>query len=162
GDGVRCVNGEIATSLPGVTFASSFPQLAKRANQLAVVRSYNAGGRSNHDINPIVCRETAGASLGSIYSRMAGLINPAKRIPNNVALSPQSLDASCQPVRMDFGSFLATGPVGSAFAPFVPGGNSELQQSMRLNMDRDRMDDRRQLLGQIDGIKRQLDTSGTM
>jgi hypothetical protein len=57
---------------------------------------------------------------------------------------------------------LATGPVGSAFAPFVPGGSSTLQQNMRLNMDRDRLDDRRQLLGQLDGIKRQFDTSGTM
>jgi hypothetical protein len=33
---------------------------------------------------------------------------------------------------------------------------------MRLNMDRDRLDDRRQLLAQLDGIKRQIDTSGTM
>src|SRR3984957_4647301 len=30
-DGVRSVTGEIATALPGVTFGSSFPQLAKRA-----------------------------------------------------------------------------------------------------------------------------------
>ena len=44
-DGIRSVNGEIATALPGVTFGSSFPQLAKRANQLAVVRSYVPGQR---------------------------------------------------------------------------------------------------------------------
>jgi hypothetical protein len=65
-EGIRSVNGEIATALPGVMFGASFPQLAKRANQLAVVRSYHPGGRSNHDINPIVCRETQGA----IYSVM--------------------------------------------------------------------------------------------
>jgi hypothetical protein len=33
-DGVRTVTGEIATALPGVTFASSFPRLAKRAERL--------------------------------------------------------------------------------------------------------------------------------
>lgn len=161
-DGIRTVNGEIATALPGVTFSSAFPQLAKRAKQLAVVRSYNAGGRSNHDINPIVCRETHGASLGTLYSRMAGMINPANGMPTNAALFPQSVDGSCHPVRFDFGNFLATGPVGSAFAPFVPGGGSTLQQNMRLNIDRDRLDDRRRLKSQLDGIKRHIDTSGTM
>src|SRR5215471_19101651 len=32
-DSMRTVGGEIATALPGVTFGSQFPQLAKRANQ---------------------------------------------------------------------------------------------------------------------------------
>ena len=163
-DGVRCVNGEIATALPGVTFGSAFPQLAKRAKQLTVVRSYVPGREiSNHLIYPIVHpRETLGACLGALYSRMAGMTNAANGMPTNAAVFPNSVDASCQPVRMDFGNFLATGPVGSAFAPFVPGGSSTLQQNMRLNMDRDQLDDRRQLLSQLDGIKRQIDASGVM
>jgi hypothetical protein len=163
-DGIRSVTGEIATALPGVTFGSSFPQLAKRANQLAVVRSYVPGREiSNHLIYPIVHpKETLGASLGALYSRMAGMINPANGMPTNAALFPQATDAGCHPVRMDFGNFLATGPAGSAFAPFVPGGGSTLQQNMRLQIDRDRMDERRRLLAQLDDIKRQLDTSGTM
>ena len=33
---------------------------------------------------------------------------------------------------------------------------------MQLNMDRDRLDDRRQLLSQLDGIKRTIDTTGTL
>jgi hypothetical protein len=163
-DGVRSVTGEISTALPGVTFASSFPKLAKRAKQLAVVRAYVPGRDiSNHVICPIVHRkETLGASLGSLYSRMAGMTHPANGMPTNAALFPQAVDAKCHPVRMDFGNFLATGPVGSAFAPFVPGGGSTLQQNMRLRMDRNRLDDRRHLLAQLDGIKRQIDTSGSM
>jgi hypothetical protein len=163
-DGIRSVTGEIPTSLPGVTFGSYFPQLAKRADQLAVVRSYVPGREiSNHLIYPIVHpRETLGASLGALYSRMAGMTSPANGIPTNAALFPPAVDPGCHPVRMDFGNFLATGPVGSAFAPFVPGGSSTLQQNMRLNFERDRLDDRRQLLSRLDGIKRQLDTSGTL
>lgn len=162
-DGNRSVNGETATALPGVTFGSLFPQLAQRANQLAVVRSYHPGGRSNHDINPIVERkETAGVTLGSLYSRMAGMTNPVNGLPTNAALFPQAVDAGCHPVRFDFGNFLATGPVGSAFAPFVPGGGSTLQQNMRLNIARDSLDDRRGLLAQLDNIKRGIDNSGTM
>jgi hypothetical protein len=163
-DGVRSVTGEIATSLPGVTFGSSFPKLAKRANKLAVVRSYVPGREiSNHVISPIVHHKaTAGASLGAIYSRMAGMTNPANGMPTNAALFPQSVDASCRPVRFDFGNFLATGPVGSAFAPFVPGGGSALQQNMRLNMPRGRVDDRRRLLTQLDELQRQIDATGCM
>jgi len=163
-DGVRCVNGEIATALAGVTFGSAFPQLAKQAKRLAVVRSYVPGRDiSNHVICPIVHRkETLGASLGSLYSSLAGMTNGDNGMPTNAALFPNSVDAKLQPTRMDFGNFLATGPVGSAFAPFVPGTGSTLQQNMRLNMDRDRLDDRRQLLSQLDGIKREIDTSGAM
>jgi hypothetical protein len=163
-DGVRSVTGEMATSLPGVTFGSSFPKLAKRAKKLAVVRSYVPGREiSNHVISPIVHqRETAGACLGAIYSRMAGMTNPANGMPTNAALFPPSVDAGCKPVRFDFGNFLATGPVGSAFAPFVPGGGSTLQENVRLNMARDRVGDRRRLLTQLDDIQRQIDTSGAM
>jgi hypothetical protein len=163
-DGIRTVTGEIATALPGVTFGSSLPQLAKRANQLAVVRSYVPGREvSNHVLYPIVHpRETLGASLGSLYSHTAGMTNPATGMPTNAAVFPQSVDASCGPVEPGFGSFLVTGPVGMAFAPFVPGGSSTLQQNMRLNMERDRLDDRRHLLSQFDDLKRNVDTSGTL
>ena len=40
--GVRSETGEIKTSLPGVTFGSTFPQLAKLADRMAIVRSYQA------------------------------------------------------------------------------------------------------------------------
>jgi hypothetical protein len=163
-DGIRSVAGEIATALPGVTFGSSFPQLAKRANQLAVVRSYVPGRDiSNHVISPIVHKkETLGASLGALYSSLAGMNHPANGMPTNAALFPSSVDPSRPPVRMDFGNLLATGPVGSAFAPFVPGVDGALQQDMRLKIDRDRLDDRRRLLTQLDGVKRRIDASGAM
>jgi hypothetical protein len=128
------------------------------------VRSYVPGRDiSNHVISPIVHRtETLGANLGTIYSRMAGMTNPANGLPTNADLFPQSVDAKCAPVRFDFGDFLATGPAGSAFAPFVPGGNSTLQQDMRLSLDRHRMEDRRKLLAQLDGIKRNIDATGDL
>src|SRR5262245_40944295 len=158
-DGVRGVTGEIATALPGVTFGSSFPQLARRADKLAVVRSYVPGREiSNHLIYPIVHpKETLGASLGALYSRMAGMTHPVTGLPTNAALFPRSVDERCPPTRMDFGNFLATGAVGPAFAPFVPGGSSALLQNLQLNMPRDRLDERRQLLARLDGIRRRLD-----
>jgi hypothetical protein len=163
-DGIRSVTGEIATAIPGVTFGSSLPQLAKRARNFTIVRSYVPGRDiSNHVICPIVHqKETLGASLGALYSRMVGMTHPANGVPTNAALFPLAVDTSCRPVRMDFGNLLATGPVGAGFAPFVPGGNSTLQENMRLSMDPGRLDERRQLLAQIDDVKRQIDESGTM
>jgi hypothetical protein len=163
-DGIRSVNGEISTALPGVTFGSMFPKLAKRARRLTVVRSYVAGRDiSNHVICPIVHRkETLGACLGALYSRMAGMTNPANGMPTNAALFPRAVDASCHPVRFDFGNFLATGPVGAGFAPFVPGSGDTLQQNMRLKLAPAHLHERRRLLSQLDGIKRHIDTSGAM
>jgi hypothetical protein len=163
-DGVRSVTGEIATALPGVTFGSSFPQLARRADKLAVVRSYVPGREiSNHLIYPIVHpRETLGASLGALYSRMAGMTHPITGLPTNAALFPRSVDERCPPTRMDFGNFLATGAVGSAFAPFVPGGNSTLLENLQLNMPGDRLEERRRLLAQLDGISRRLDETDNL
>ena len=163
-DGIRSVNGEVATSLPGVTFGAAFPKLASRAKRFTVVRSYVPGRDiSNHVISPLVHRiETLGANLGSIYSRLAGMTHPGNGLPTNAALFPKAVDSKCEPVRFDFGDFLATGPAGAAYAPFVPGGNGALEQDMVLNIDRHRLDDRRQLLVQLDRIKRNIDATGTL
>ncbi len=164
-DGIRTVTGEIATALPGVTVRIVVSTTRQSApDLLTVVRSYVPGREiSNHLIYPIVHpKETLGANLGSLYSRVVGMTNPDNGLPTNAALFPPAVDSTCLPARMDFGSFLATGPVGSAFAPFVPGGGSTLQQNMRLNMDRNQLDHRRRLLNEFDDLKRQIDSSGTM
>ena len=155
-DGIRSVTGEISTALPGVTFGSLFPQLAKRADRLAVMRSYVPGREiSNHVLYPIVHpRETLGACLGSLYSHTAGMTNPANGLPTNATVFPQSVNASCKPIESGFGNFLATGPLSPAFAPGRPRRPAApFQQDMRLNVDRDCLDDRRRLLAQFDDLR---------
>src|SRR5581483_6905018 len=56
-EGIRGLTGEVATTLPGVTFGSTLTRLARLAHKLAVVRSY-VPGDANHDAKPIVHRET--------------------------------------------------------------------------------------------------------
>ncbi len=160
-EGIRSTTGEIATTLPGITFGSTFPQLAKRAHQLAVVRSY-VPGDANHDAKPIVHRETLGANLGSFYARVVGLNHPATGIPTNMLLYPQALGPGAQPPVQGLGNFPATGPLGSAYAPFLPGGGGDLQKNMRLTIARDRLDDRRALLTQFDTLRRKLDHLGAL
>jgi uncharacterized protein (DUF1501 family) len=151
-EAVRCATGDIATKLPGVRFGAFFPRLAGLADRLAVVRSY-VPGDANHDIKPVVCRDTAGANLGTVYARMAGINHPTTNVPTNVALFPRAVDGRAMPATTNFGQFTATGPFGSACAPFDPSGGGPLLKDMSLQLPMDRLNDRRQLLGQIDRVQ---------
>jgi hypothetical protein len=149
---VRSATGELATRIPGVTFGGTFPRLAALADKLTIVRSFTTGD-ANHDIKPIVCRDSLGANIGSIYSRIAGPNQPSTGMPTNVALYPQAVDADAMPAIKNFGDFEATGALGKAVAPFVAAGSGELQQAMRLALPLARLDDRRQILSQIDRVR---------
>jgi uncharacterized protein (DUF1501 family) len=155
---IRSATGEIPTALPGVTFGSSFPKLAKRADQLAIVRSF-VPGDANHDIKPVVGRESSGASLGAVYAHLAGANHPDNGMPRNVALFPQAVDPSTQPGTMSFGNFAATGPFGAAAAPFQPGSGGSQQKNMKLALPIDRFDDRKGLLKELDRAKASLDAA---
>ncbi|MBL8796522.1 MAG: DUF1501 domain-containing protein [Planctomycetia bacterium] len=160
-EGIRSTTGEVQTALPGITFGATFAKLAKLADKLAVVRSYVPA--YDHSASPLVNAETLKANLGSYYARVNGLNHPTTGIPSTMLLAPQSVHPNAEslagPGAKDF---TATGPLGSAYAPFSPGSSGTLQQNMQLRIPRDRLDDRRQLLAGLDNLKRELDTSGTM
>jgi hypothetical protein len=155
--GIRSATGEIATKVPGVTFGSTFPRLAGMADRLAIVRSFTPGD-ANHDIKPVVGRDTAGANLGTLYSRIVGTNHPQTGIPTNAALFPQAVDPGREPAQKSFGNFEATGSLGSAFAPFVPGAGGDLQKDMQLLIPIDRLGDRRALLSELDRVRFALDS----
>ncbi len=149
---VRSATGEVRTALPGVTFGGTFPRLAALADRLAVVRSFVTGD-GNHDIKPVVGRDTFGANLGSVYARVAGINDAATGMPTNAILFPRAVDPSCQPATLNFGRFADTGPFGPACAPFDPSSGGDLQKDIRLALPLDRLEDRRQLLRQLDRVK---------
>jgi hypothetical protein len=149
---IRSATGEVATCLPGITFGASFPKLAALADKVAVVRSY-VPGDANHDIKPIVCRDTFGGNLGAVYARVAGINHPVTGMPTNAVLFPRAVDSSCQPGTMAFGKFSETGPYGPASAPFDPSSGGDLQKDIRLALPLDRLEDRRRLLSQLDRVK---------
>jgi uncharacterized protein (DUF1501 family) len=151
----RSVTGEVQTALPGVTFGGSFPRLAARADKVAVVRSFVTGD-GNHDIKPVVGRDTFGANLGSIYGRVAGQNRADTGMPTNVLLLPRSVDRSTQPGTTSFGRFSSTGLLGGAYAPFDPSAGGDAQNDMRLNISLDQLDDRRRLLAELDQVDWQL------
>ena len=151
--GIRSATGEIATSIPGITFGSTFTKLAQRADHLNIVRSFVTGD-GKHDIKPVMSKDTLNANLGTLYSKVAGPIRPQTAMPTNVALFPRAVETEAGPAISSFGNFEATGEFGSAFAPFVPGAGSGLQQDLQLNLSPQRLEDRRQLLAGLDHWRR--------
>ncbi len=157
--GIRSTTGQIATSIPGVTFGSSFPKLARLADRLAIVRSFTTGD-ANHDIKPVVSRHSHGANLGSLYARVAGATDPATGMPRTALLVPRAVDPTTGAEQTQFGRFGSTGVLGAGYAPFVPGAGGDLQQDMQINLPVDRLTDRRTLLAELDRIRFSLDASG--
>lgn len=151
-EGIRSATGEVKSRISGVTFGGSFPKLAALAGKVAVVRSFVTGD-GNHDIKPIVGRDSFGANLGSVYSRMAGVNHPVTGMPTNVVLYPRAVDGTTQPATMNFGKFGDTGPFGSACTPFDPSSGGPLQRNMKLSLSLDRLDDRKRLLAELDRVK---------
>lgn len=156
--GIRSATGEIPTSLPGVTFGSTFEQLAKRAHLFNVVRSFVTSD-GNHDIKSVMSKETLRANMGSLYSRVAGPIRAQSAMPTNVALFPRAVNAEAGPAITSFGNFESSGEFGNAFAPFVPGAGAGLQQDLELNLPQTRLSDRRTLLAELDSWKRRTEAS---
>jgi hypothetical protein len=154
-DSVRSATGEVATKLPGVTFGGSFPKLAAMADKVAVVRSFVTGD-GNHDIKPVVGKDTFGANFGSIYARIAGMNHPVTGLPSNVVLFPRAVDSSTQPGTTSFGKFSDTGPFGSANAPFDPSGGGPALKNMSLSLPLDRLEERKRLLAELDRVKAAL------
>lgn len=157
----RCFNGEIQTSLPGITYGASLEKLAKLAHRTSVVRSFHTGDAA-HNLKPIVSRHSLDANLGSLYSRVSGITDERSGMPTNAILFPRAVDKDAQPGTKAFGSFSDTGKLGSAYAPFVPSGDGPLLSNMKLNVPPSRLDDRRVLLQQLDGFQRKLDATGSM
>ena len=150
---IRSVTGEIPTTLPGITFGSTFQRLAKLAHKFSIVRSFVTGD-GNHDIKPVLGNDTLKANMGSLYSSIAGASRPDTAMPTNVTLFPRSVDAKAQDAVKTFGDFEGTGELSRNHAPFVPGAGADLQQDMRLNLPGGRLHDRKELLGALDDWRR--------
>lgn len=155
-DGIRTVTGTVQTSLPGVMFGDSMAKLAKLANKLTVVRSFqtNNGG---HNIQPIVSADSLNANIGSLYSRVVGATRPDTGMPTNAVIFPEAVrnDVLKGKARGDISS---TGMLGADHAPFIPGGGGQLQKNMRLTVAKERLEDRQELLAELNRLNRRLDS----
>jgi hypothetical protein len=163
---LRSCTGEIATRLPGVWFGGTFPQLAQRADRLAIVRTYTSGEGDHQQSAALTAETPFKATLGATVARGKGPLNPATGVPNHVLVIPETVDPdlkletrisdvfSLQYVLDHYG---IAGALGRPFEAFVPRGGNTVLENMTLQVPGERFDDRRSLLRQIDDLRRDLD-----
>ena len=148
----RSATGEVKTAIPGVTFGGTFPKVAALADRVTVVRSFTTGD-ANHDIKPVVGKDSFGANIGAAYAAVAGGNNPATGMPSNVLLFPRAVDPAREPGQAGFGKFGSSGPFGAGTTPFQPDGDGSLKKDMKLTLPMEKLDDRRSLLAALDRAK---------
>jgi len=158
---IQSMTGAIPTAVPGTTFGGSMTQLAQLADTFSIVRSYQTGS-SAHKIQPIVSPDTYDGNIGSFFSRVVGTNHPRTGMPLNVAAFPNAV-VEDEPSAFDtFGRIASAGPFSKGFEPFVPGSGGAFQENLKLHIDRSRLDNRKRLLGQLDRIRRQIDSNGNL
>jgi hypothetical protein len=137
----------VATNVPGIEICEHMPLMAAMADKFAFVRSLvgSTGAHSNYQTHSGYdqrdLRNVGGRpALGSVVAKLQG---PA----------PTGAPA--------FVSYSGGDPgyLGAVYKPYSPSGDSlRLNKSLTAN----RLDDRANLLGSLDKIRRDMDTSGQM
>ena len=160
------VNGEIQTTHPGITFGSTFPQLAQLADRFSIVRSYGSKN-SGHTYGGVVSAgNPLAASASSVFSRVIGTNHPRTGIPTNTLILPEALEPGMKIGRNFETNALPTltqaGQLGKSFEAFNPIGGGDLKQNMELKLSPERFGDRRELLGSLDQIRRDIDHQGLL
>ncbi|MEX1095358.1 MAG: DUF1501 domain-containing protein [Planctomycetales bacterium] len=158
----QSVIGTVPTAISGVHFGSVYEGLARRADRLAVVRSFAPHGISDHAQaikHLLTTGDAEGTSIGARFARIDGPSDAATGMPTYAALIQQD-EADSQyredRDRMNVGS--RPGGLGSAYAPFAPDGG-DLAENMTLRLPLARLDDRRSLLDALDRMRREADRS---
>jgi len=156
-EGIRTVTGVVSTAIPGVLFGDSMRRLAPLADKLTIVRSFqtNNGG---HNIQPLVSADSLNANIGSLFSRVVGATRADSGMPTNTVIFPDAVDKNVLKGRAR-GDIAATGTLGTAHAPFIPGAGGQLQKDMRLNLSSEKFSQRQQLVAQLDTLRERLEES---
>jgi hypothetical protein len=161
---VRSCTGEVKTSLPGVTFGGTFPRLAPLAHRCTVVRSYGSRNGDHNYLSVTAAGNRLKAAMSALYTSVAGPLHPRTGVPTNVLVLPEAVQPG-----LKLGSNFETGALptltspgalGAGCAAFDPSGSADFKRTMQLQIAPERLEDRRGLLAQLDGLRRQLDTGG--
>ncbi len=160
--GTRSTTGEVPTTIPGVTFGGNFPKLARLADRMAIVRSFQH--RTTDHARAIREVITAGneleAGMGALYARLRGATNPETGLPTSALVSTEEVDRQYRKERQRIAVGASPGKLSKAYAPFDPAGGSESLDNMRLHVPEERLLGRRRLLRALDGVRREIDAKG--
>lgn len=149
----------IATNVPGIQICEVFPELAKRMDKAAIIRSV-VGSRDRHEADQCMSgwlatdMQNLGGrpSIGAALTKIKGAVDPS--VPPFVGLAEKTQ-------HVPWSNPGAAGFLGTSYAPFKPDGPG--MDNMKLNdISLERLQDRRALLASLDNLRRDIDATGTM
>ncbi len=149
----------IATAVPGLQIGETFPKIAAMMDKFAVIRSI-VGAQGGHDAFQCTTGFPSNAlaalggrpSVGSVLAKLHGPVDAS--VPPYVGLC----DTTQHRPWSDPGQ---TGFLGGTFAAFKPNGPD--LANMKMNpMNQSHLGDRKKLLAGFDGLRRELDATGTV
>ncbi|MEK6236232.1 MAG: DUF1501 domain-containing protein, partial [Planctomycetales bacterium] len=157
----RAIFGEIPTRTPGITFGSHFPKMASMTDRMSVVRSYGSGN-AGHTYQAVASGGNhLKSTMGSIYSRVVGNIEPNSGMPSNTLVLPEAVSPGLKCGSNFESGALPTlthpGDLGPSYQAFDPQGGGQLKSNMELKIPAERLADRRTLLRYLDHSKRTFD-----
>lgn len=159
------MTGDVQTSVPGIAFGGTFPQLAQQAHRMSLVRTFQhpIGGHVEAIVHVLTGgtdpagKRKAGFSMGSVASRLNGANHPRTGIPSFSLLTTDEVDPQYRNERQRVEDASEPNALGAAYRPFSPGGKGDAVGNMTLRIPRERLDDRRRLLSSLNQVKRQAD-----
>jgi len=148
----------IATSVPGIQIGEVFPRIARMADKCAFVRSV-VGATGGHDAVQCMSgwttrdlKDLGGRpSLGAVVAKVQGPVDPS--VPPFVGLAARTQHVPWS----DPGT---PGFLGLAHAPFKPDGPGMANLKLR-GASVEQLGDRKRLLRSFDGLRKELDTTGS-
>jgi uncharacterized protein (DUF1501 family) len=161
----RSVTGEVATEIPGVTIGGTFPQLARQAKRMTIVRSFtHANSDHTGAVQDVMrCGNPAEAGMGAIVARLRGTSHPRTGLPSHVFLSIKEPDPQFDRERMRLAAATGPGLLGGAYGAAEIGRDPAVMRDMELTLTMARLEDRRTLRRALDrmrlnvSIERRLD-----
>jgi len=145
----------ISTAVPGFDICQHFPILATMGEKITAVRSMT-GVNNEHSASQsdsgwsIRSLDSLGGrpSVGSVMSKVYG---PAQTTPRGTA-----------PTFVDLSGRTRPGFLGQVHAAYRPDSTGRANLTLNRAITRNRLSDRRSLLGEFDNLRRDIDGSGMM
>lgn len=145
----------IATNAPGMEICELLPELATVADRFSIVRSITDMNNEHTNVQSDSGWSTRSLeSIGgrpSVGSVMSKLLGPAQTTSQGTA-----------PTFVDLSRRSKPGFLGQVHAAYQPDGIGRDNLQLNRSLTPDRLDDRRSLLGQLDKLRSEADSSGMM